>query len=146
MAILSSRLITELNLSSQTSFMTKERGAIIDWLAAIDYGQQQSDFLSRRQEGTGQWLLDSDEFQEWLAQKKQTLFCPGIPGAGKTILTSIVVDYLDKKFQNDSSIGIAYVYCNFRQQLEVKPADLLASLLKQLVQEQPSVPESIKSL
>ena len=126
--------------------MTKERGAIIDWLAAIDYGQQQSDFLSRRQEGTGQWLLDSDEFQEWLTQKKQTLFCPGIPGAGKTILTSIVVDYLDKKFQNDSSVGIAYVYCNFRQQLEVKPADLLASLLKQLVQEQPSVPESIKSL
>src|SRR5436309_15173502 len=85
--------------------MTKERESIIDWLAAIDYGQQQSDFLSRRQEGTGQWLLDSDEFQEWLTQKKQTLFCPGIPGAGKTILTSIVVDYLDKNFQNDSSVG-----------------------------------------
>src|SRR5436305_6782182 len=126
--------------------MTKERGAIIDWLAAIDYGQQQSDFLSRRQEGTGQWLLDSVEFQEWLTQKKQTLFCPGIPGAGKTILTSIVVDYLDKTFQNDSRAGIAYVYCNFRRQHEQKPEDVLASLLKQLIQEQTFIPERMRML
>jgi Cdc6-like AAA superfamily ATPase len=146
MAIRFSKSITELNLSSQTSFMTKERGAIIDWLAAIDYGRQQSDFISRRQEGTGQWLLDSSEFKEWLAQKSQTLFCPGIPGAGKTIFTSIVIDYLEKKFQNDNSIKVTYVYCNFRQQHEQKPADLLASILKQLVQQQLSIPQSVKSL
>jgi hypothetical protein len=41
-----------------------------------------------------EWLLDSDEFQTCLDTDKQTLFCPGIPGAGKTILSSIVVDYL----------------------------------------------------
>ena len=61
------------------------------------------------------------------------------------MITSIIVDYLCIMFQNDASVGIAYIYCNFRQQQEQKPEDLLASLLKQLVQEQPLIPEKVKS-
>jgi hypothetical protein len=124
----------------------EEHQVIVDWLTPIDYAPQQSDFINRRQEGTGQWLLDSEEFHRWLNQNKQTLFCPGIPGAGKTMITSIVVDDLCTRFRNDASIGIAYLYFNFRQEQEQKPEDLLVSLLKQLVQEQPSVPYSMKSL
>ena len=93
----------------------------------IDYAPQQNDYIRRRQPGTGQWLLDSAEFQRWLYTGKQTLFCPGIPGAGKTILTSIVVDELTTRFGNDRIIGIAYVYCNFRRQHEQKADDLLAN-------------------
>lgn len=124
----------------------QEWQAICEWLTPINYAAQQSDFLNRKQEATGQWLLDSIEFQLWLETDKQTLFCPGIPGAGKTILTSIVVDYLNTKFHDNLSIGIAYLYCNFRRQHEQKLEDLVTSLLKQLVQELPSVPESVKSL
>jgi Cdc6-like AAA superfamily ATPase len=124
----------------------QERQAILDWLTPIDYTTQQSDFISRRQEGTGQWLLDSEEFQKWLNSNKQTLFCPGIPGAGKTILTSIVVQELITHFRNDKSIGIAYLYCNFRRKGEQKTQDLLESLLKQLSKEQSSLLDSVKSL
>jgi hypothetical protein len=91
----------------------QERRIILDWLTPIDYGTQQSDFISRRQEGTGQWLLNSDEFQRWSKKSKQTLFCSGIPGAGKTMITAIVVDHLSTKFQKDASAGIAYIYCNY---------------------------------
>jgi hypothetical protein len=124
----------------------QERQTILDWLTPIDYSTQQCDFISRRQEGTGQWLLNSNEFQEWVNQSKQTLFCPGIPGAGKTMITSIVVDSLCTRFQDDANIGIAYLYCNFRQQQEQKPIDLLLSLLKQLLQDRPFVFENVKGL
>ena len=117
---------------------------ILNWLTPIDYGNQQSDFINRRQEGTGQWLLDSDEFQEWLNQSKQTLFCQGMPGAGKTIMASIVIDHLYTKYKTDVSIGIAYLYCNFQRQYE--PSDLLASLLRQLVQRRSVILESMHSL
>jgi Cdc6-like AAA superfamily ATPase len=79
------------------------------------------------------------------------LFCPGIPGAGKTIITSIVIKHLfdrfqhrdiqgdgniqDRSIQNEDSVGIAYLYCNFQQQNKQKAEELLASLLKQLAQE-----------
>ena len=62
------------------------------------------------------------------------------------MITSIVVDNLCTRFENDGSIGIAYLYCNFRQQQNQKPEDLLASLLSQFFQEQPSVSTSMKSL
>lgn len=150
---------TSLNYISQFSSETKqgvdelrthnhdvENQAIIDWLTPIDYTTQQSDFIGRRQKGTGQWLLDSEKFQWWQNNSKQTLFCPGIPGAGKTMITSIVVDHLCDTFQNEADIGIAYLYCNYRRKEEQNPEYLLLSLIKQLVQELPSVPEKVKSL
>jgi Cdc6-like AAA superfamily ATPase len=122
------------------------RQTILDWITPVDYAPQQSDFIARRLEGTGQWLLDSVKFQTWLETDKQTLFCPGIPGAGKTILTSIVVEELTARFHDNKSIGIAYLYCNFRRQDEQKIDDLLASLLKQLAESQPSLPGTVKDL
>ena len=119
---------------------------VLNWLTIVDYGPQQSDFISRRQAGTGQWLLDSAEFQAWLDTNKQTLFCPGIPGAGKTILTSIVVNNLYAKFEKDPNIGIAYIYCSFKRNDEQKLEDLLLSLIKQLAQGRLSLPDSVKFL
>jgi len=124
----------------------REHDTILEWLTPIDYAPQQNHFINRRQEGTGQWLLDSSEFQEWLRQEKWTLFCPGIPGAGKTIITSIIVEYFQTKFINDTGIGIAYIYCSYQPQQEQKPEDLLSSLLKQLTQKRPVMPPDVKHL
>jgi ankyrin repeat protein len=124
----------------------QEHETILEWLTPIDYASQQSDIINRRQEGTGLWLLTSEEFQKWVNQGKETLFCPGIPGAGKTMLSSIVVDHLSAKFENNASVGIAYIYCNYQSQQEQKPANLLSSLLKQLAQEQPAMPTDVKNL
>ncbi|CZR52360.1 related to 2-5A-dependent ribonuclease [Phialocephala subalpina] len=124
----------------------QERHITLNWLTTIDYAPQQSDFINRRQAGTGQWLIDSEEYQTWVQTPKKTLFCPGIPGAGKTILTAITIDDLTMRFRSEADIGIAYLYCNFRRQDEQKADDLLASLLKQLSQEKASLPDSVKAL
>ncbi|KAK0714895.1 hypothetical protein B0H67DRAFT_600680 [Lasiosphaeris hirsuta] len=100
----------------------------LKWLTPINYGPQQSDNLARRQPETGLWLPDSPEFKNW------------------TILTSIVVDKVSTELRNKKTFGIAYLYSNFRQNHEQKAEDLLASLLKQLVQELASLPEAIKIL
>lgn len=119
---------------------------ILGWLIPIDYAPQQHDYIGRLQPGTGQWLLDSAEFHKWLRTGNQTLFCPGIPGAGKTILAALTIDALTRRFQDDPSVGITYIYCNFRQQNNQKVEDLLASLLKQLSQGRSSLPDSVKVL
>ncbi|KAJ4860563.1 ankyrin repeats (3 copies) domain-containing protein [Trichoderma breve] len=125
---------------------SQEHRAILDWLTPIDYAPQHNDFISRKQEGTGRWFLESMKFQVWLKTTEQTLFCPGIPGAGKTIMTAIVVNHLLANFRNDPQIGIAYVYCNFRQQDEQTAEKLLTSLLKQLAQGQSPLPKTVKDL
>lgn len=134
----------------------QERLAICNWLTPVDYTPEQNDFTNRRQAGTGQWLLDSIQFQNWLEKSGGTLFCPGFPGVGKTILTSAVVNHLRSNIQkgddqgdgnrDDSNIGITYLYCNFRRQYEQKAEDLLASLLKQLSEGREYVPDCVKTL
>ena len=124
----------------------EEQQTILDWITPINYATQQSDFISRRQEGTGQWLLDSDTFNNWIEQSNPVLFCSGIPGAGKTICTAIVINELYARYGNDNSVGIAYVYCNFRRHQEQKTIDILASILKQFAQTLPSAPQSLKRL
>jgi hypothetical protein len=125
---------------------TKEDETIIKWLTPIDDSPQQNRYIKTRQPGTGKWLLQSTKYQTWLKTGRQTLFCPGIPGAGKTIFTSIVIDDLSRRFQNGENVGIAYIYFSFQRREGQNAEDLLASLLKQLAQELPSLPETVKDL
>ncbi|KAK2804620.1 hypothetical protein FQN51_001821 [Onygenales sp. PD_10] len=118
----------------------------LQWLTDLEYSDKENDFYSRRQEGTGQWLLDAPEFCAWVSKSNQTLFCPGIPGAGKTILTSIVIRHLEDTFGHDTDIGIAYIYLNYNRQNEQLPISLLASLLRQLVHARGVLPTVIKEL
>ncbi|KAF4943282.1 hypothetical protein FSARC_14963, partial [Fusarium sarcochroum] len=124
----------------------KEDLEILQWLTPVNYGPQHSDYFSQRQEGTGGWLLDSNVFLEWVETNDQTLFCPGVPGAGKTILTSIVIDELTTRFKNVESIGIAYIYGSYRRQDEQNAKNLLENLLKQLAQGRSALPVGVKSL
>jgi Cdc6-like AAA superfamily ATPase len=101
-----------------------------------DYSDQQRDFIATRQISTGEWLLNSEEFQTWLHKEKSTLYCPGIPGSGKTIMSSIVVNHLLARYQDNSKIGVVYLYCNYRQQQEQNLENLLSNILKQLQQKQ----------
>ncbi|KAM0231634.1 hypothetical protein ACHAP5_011003 [Fusarium lateritium] len=119
---------------------------ILDWLTPVDYGLQQSENINTREQGTGHWLIETQEFQAWLSTQGQTLFCRGIPGVGKTILTSVVVDHLVSNLRHNSTIGIAYIYSNFRRVEEQTIHQLLASLLKQLAAALPDLPAEVKSL
>lgn len=72
--------------------------------------------------------------------------CPGIPGAGKTIMSSMVVDTLDKQFADNGDVAITFVYCSYQTQQEQRPEDILASILRQLIQRQADVPRHIDNL
>ncbi|KAF5689763.1 ankyrin repeat protein [Fusarium circinatum] len=107
---------------------------------------EQSKFRNQRQSGTANWFFEAEEFRTWIATCGQTLFCPGIPGAGKTILASTVIDYIESTSKDDLSIGLAYIYCNFQRYDLQNPDELLSILLKQLVAKLPSLPVDINSL
>lgn len=124
----------------------KEDLEVLNWLTPIDYGLQQTDNLKRRQRGTGQLLLNSQEYDSWVKSPKKTLFCPGMPGAGKTILTSIIIEDLESKLCNDTTAAVVYVYCNFNRKDEQSAEHLLSSLLKQLAQSQSSLPTGLQKL
>ncbi|CAG8373201.1 unnamed protein product [Penicillium salamii] len=118
------------------------------WLSSLDHDAKQVDFFSRVQEGTGKWLLASAEFNNWVSlndladqsEAHRTLFCPGIPGAGKTFLSSIVINHLQQLIR-PNDVALAFFYCNFREKVNLN--EMLSSLLKQLVRQQSSIPKCL---
>lgn len=54
---------------------------LLDWLSplTVDFERKHRDTfnLHGRQDGIGRWLLETDEFNEWLESKGQILWCPG---------------------------------------------------------------------
>ncbi|KAI3545393.1 hypothetical protein CSPX01_05037, partial [Colletotrichum filicis] len=125
--------------------VSKHQQEILDWLTPSNYSSQQRDYFSTRHPETASWLLESKAF-EWVSNRGQTLLCRGMPGAGKTIMTSVIVDHLLHRFRNDPSVGIAYIYCNFKDTERQDCHDLLSSLTKQLAQSCSSFPTSLETL
>lgn len=139
--------VTETNVRALRSKLDREEDLeILDWLAQVDHGPQHSDYLKRRQPGTGRWFLDSTKYQAWINASTRTLFCPGIPGAGKTILTAAVIEDVTARFQNEESVGIAYIYCNFNRQTEQSIEALMSNLLKQLSRSRSPLSESVRNM
>ncbi|KAH9229045.1 hypothetical protein K456DRAFT_1774516 [Colletotrichum gloeosporioides 23] len=124
--------------NEKTQHLDENKRRTLDRITSIDFSKQLADNLERRQDGTGLWLLESPEFQTWVQGDRQTLFCPGMPGAGKTMLSSIVIEYLQRRFIGNSSVGVGFVFCNFRRHDEQTPRSLLSSVLKQLYWAMPS--------
>ncbi|RKK23082.1 hypothetical protein BFJ63_vAg14423 [Fusarium oxysporum f. sp. narcissi] len=119
---------------------------VLNWLSDEDFGTYQFDERSKKAPGTCQWFLDSPEYQSWTQEKGQVLFCPGIAGAGKTMLASAIIESLHSRFQSDSSTAIVHIYCRYNRVDRQTFNKLRASLLRQLCERLSPLPEGIMQL
>lgn len=108
--------------------------ALKAWISPTDFLAQQSDILRHRYQGTGQWFLSAPQFTDWLdgSTSNRTLFCPGMPGAGKTMLAAVTVDHLVTSVRT-SATGVAWLYCSYKSRTEQNVEALLEAILQQLV-------------
>ncbi|CAG9978718.1 unnamed protein product [Clonostachys byssicola] len=138
--------LTRFQQSQEEKELNKERSAILEWLPTLAYSTQHRDIIDQRQPGTGQWIFESPEFKTWLEVQGQTLFCPGIPGAGKTVMAASVIEHLISLASNDGEIGVAYLYFSYQRQDEHKLNNIFGCLLNQLSASRPTPPESLRRL
>jgi Cdc6-like AAA superfamily ATPase len=121
----------------------QEHQRILQWLSPINPAAQRSDFMKKYQEGTDQWFLSSPAYQKYLEKPGKILFCPGKPGAGKTILTSLVASELISRFSSQAEVGIADVYLNTENSELQTEEGIIATLLRQLVQSLGRMPRRV---
>jgi hypothetical protein len=138
--------IDRLNSSQEKRESFKQRQDVLNWLTKHDHLQQQSYIFSNRLDNTGRWFLCSDQYRTWIYAPSQTLMCRGVPGAGKTILASIVIEDLRTFSLEKSNIGVSFIYCDYKLRHEQTGAMLLTSLLKQLVAGWSTLPDHIQKL
>lgn len=107
------------------------------WLSDDDFNYHkntQSHLVRNRQPGTRKWLLESHEWESWLTSGGRTLYCPGIPGSGKTFTTAMVAEKMAHLSEKDDLI-FAYVFCSYQQREDNKREILLRSLLRMVLEQ-----------
>ncbi|KAL2215240.1 hypothetical protein M432DRAFT_554038, partial [Thermoascus aurantiacus ATCC 26904] len=89
------------------------RRQIRNWLDPVDTFSFHKLLQKQRQPGTGKWFFNSLEFTQWKTQPSSFLWVHGMPGCGKSILCSSVVDNLLEYCRTSQSLGIGYFYFSF---------------------------------
>lgn len=132
-------------LSIRRSQVQVNHEKMMEWLSPFSYSAQQRDILTRKQQGTAQWFLDSAYFKRWLDGSEKTLFCPGMPGAGKTVMAAVIVEHL-YDVRNTKSGGVACVFCSYKSPVEQSTVNLVTALLRQLAEQCPEKADAVARL
>ncbi|KAF8461540.1 hypothetical protein BDZ91DRAFT_645013, partial [Kalaharituber pfeilii] len=112
---------------------------LLTWLSPLEPHKRHQVVQASRVKDTGNWLLQSEQFQLWIEdetnhhQSSQVLGCFGEPGVGKTVIASLVIDYISTTFsERQPLIGFTFLYCDYRDKKEQTLVHILGSFVKQL--------------
>ncbi|KAI1382401.1 hypothetical protein F4677DRAFT_25067 [Hypoxylon crocopeplum] len=115
-----------------------------EWLSPPDPSTNVNRALDLRHDNTGQWFLQSLEYSTWKTEKNSFLWLNGIPGCGKTILASTVVN--DLRTSETSYPHLLYFYFDFADAQKQSVEYALCSLISQLYQKRDNVRSYLDSL
>lgn len=110
-----------------------KRIEMLEWISPIPFGKNHNNVKEKRTPGTGEWLLQHEDFSEWEKSGSSIFWLQGSPGTGKTFLTSAVVDQIQNKLSNKpKDEGFAFFYCDKNETRRSQPLSILQSIVRQL--------------
>ncbi|KAH8672104.1 ankyrin repeat-containing domain protein [Tricladium varicosporioides] len=143
--ILVENSIGEVKLSLLEIQAREEKNRILDWLKGTDPTSNYHAALKKKEIGTCEWLLRSENFQKFALGDNQSMWIHGIPGAGKTVLSSAAIEYLSSTSSNHGQ-HIAFYYFDFNDHDKQTAIGCLQSLAFQFYQQLDVTPSEISTL
>ncbi|KAF5336511.1 hypothetical protein D9611_006563 [Ephemerocybe angulata] len=104
---------------------------IVAWLKAPDFLPIYEKALRQRLYNTGTWFIESEEFRQLVEGQGVIVWGTGMPGTGKTVLSSFSLQYLRQIFQGHEDVAVVGAYIRYTEQPPLR--DIFAGLLSQLV-------------
>ncbi|KAK3989426.1 ankyrin repeat-containing domain protein [Cladorrhinum sp. PSN332] len=126
----------------------QKRSELLKWLFNTDPNINHNAACVRRGKGTGSWLLNNEQFLKWRDESEVSLiWLSGMPGCGKSFLSSAIVDHLQGHYSSLSTkFIVAFYYFSFSDPAKQLVRNFVSSILLQVVQRHPSIPASLRSL
>ncbi|CAI6281679.1 unnamed protein product [Periconia digitata] len=119
---------------------------ILDWLSTSNPTRKQAATTQLHRLGTYDWFFNEPVFTDWVTISR-LLWLNAPPGAGKTVLFSHIVNYLQSSIAQNSIQGVvAYHYCEFAVSDTLDHFNIVRSLLHQLVGSKTELPQEIQDL
>ncbi|PLB50321.1 hypothetical protein P170DRAFT_405285 [Aspergillus steynii IBT 23096] len=116
------------------------KDTVENWLSAFDSKAEHHLHQEKRRvcKDPGRWLLGNREFNRWASPDDSLnplLWLSGIPGAGKTILASVVIDELS----SIQGATVAYFYCKHGDEKRNSDESVTRSILAQVLDQNPDL-------
>ncbi|KAF4981126.1 hypothetical protein FDECE_17743 [Fusarium decemcellulare] len=118
----------------------QEKKILLDFFSQDDLHRKHMDVTKMRHPQTGSWILTEPRLQQWLNsyhhrpssthREELTLWCHGIPGCGKTVLFSSIVDSL----QSQCDVTVAAVYLSHKDPSRHDPVAIFRALVRQIAE------------
>lgn len=133
--------LAALHAEARSAEEAEQKAEILKWLSNQDQFKEHHDNISRYKEGTGMWFLNDPKFVEWRDGVTDTLFCVGMPGAGKTVMSAMVIRHLFEESQIPNRLtAVAFLYLRYDLQDTQSFELFLRSLISQVVNQLEEVP------
>ncbi|KAI1399828.1 ankyrin repeat-containing domain protein [Hypoxylon fuscum] len=118
---------------------------MLEWLGAPNPSFKHNDLRKKRAKDTGSWLLFSDAFITWREAKNSTFWLYGIPGCGKSVLSSVVIEHIRQHGSfEDRAVALAYYHFDFSDEVTSRLEPMLRSLISQLSSWHGEPPDSLE--
>ncbi|KAF2108794.1 ankyrin repeat-containing domain protein [Lophiotrema nucula] len=95
-----------------------------EWLSPANIAPNHKVATNLRHGESGTWFLQGESFQRFLDEENSFLCLHALPGAGKTVLASSIINYLQDHVQSKSK-GLAYFYCDYKEVQKQEPSKFL---------------------
>lgn len=113
---------------------TREQRRILELIGAGDADEAYRANLKLHQHGTGLWFLEEgSQFSTWLTNSCSKLWVHGIPGAGKTILSSLAIGKAAGLVS--TTHGVVFYYCSHRDERSRHLSGILRCAIGQLARQ-----------
>ena len=114
------------------------------WLSAPDPSINHNAAIKKRSLQTGSWFTESHGFARWKIDPSSYLWLYGIPGCGKTILSSTIIENVRRTCLHRPGAILAYFYFNFNESPHCEA--MLRSVLVQLSRSKGDLSQPLTSL
>ncbi|KAJ3577762.1 hypothetical protein NPX13_g2797 [Xylaria arbuscula] len=123
-----------------------ERQRILDFFLKVNPQANLDTSRKLRHPGTGTWLTESPQFQQWIETAGSKMWLSGIPGAGKTVLAGAVIQRALERGKNSPKVGVAFFFCDYKDEKAIVLSNILGALVSQLARQNSKAFDKAKEL
>ncbi len=117
---------------------------VMKWLNPPDASINYNKAIKQRHKHSGLWFLHHSIFTQWKTRSNSFLWLYGIPGCGKTVLSSVIIEDLNKDISH--SRLLLYFYFSFNEISKQSLESMIRSLISQLYHKRKNTRNHLDSL
>ena len=118
---------------SDQIYLDEYRERVLKAFLLVDPRRNYEISLALRHPTTGFWLTQGEQFKDWLSNLGSRLWLTGIPGAGKTVLSGLMIQ--ECIVRANPRRAVAYFYCDYKNLNSQTPISILGALAAQLARQ-----------